>query len=707
MMHKESVVISAESTAARESSSSAALKLSSNEEEHTDAEPTVHWYYAVLLGFGMKLGGCTIAWNYGLKIGFWQYFLMLGLMGFAYICQGLCLAELMSIIPFPGGYYGYSRCALGPLFGYLVGCCGILESIFQLCVSVLKLSQFITTAFHIDDHYEPIWWALTFLATIGIHVLASKGVWYWMITIITSCLCLVLIYLLGSIPHLDTSYYALTHASVVMDTDPLNVLNSFRLTMLFFIGYDMITLTTSEIIQPRQTMPKAILTLVLGLFLFAIWIFLTVVSQSPGITLPIYQKTTFFPLIFGFENLFHFGSTTWALFCAFLPSIATILAYSYVVGKQVLAMSKSGLLPSVFQYTYGPQRIPLSALSFISVFGWIGLWYCKMVDPYTALSRVSTLAASCNYLALFACYTVFNTRYSNMERTFVNPLGQYSVYYGSIVYSTIIIVIFFCNPDYYLIPVFFLAYLFIMIVYYYAYAEQAQCFSMIEQKHFFKAYVVNMKKRQKQSIIYRALQDLCTCGGMMRVPHGIFPWYRDNTITSNNSGGGQGSNMNTKSANHPPSSQSHTSSSSGVAGYGLFHPKVLPQQLMTTTMSPTSATAVPPQSFIESAAVVPSTIIPLEVSTTHTKTTSIRKQDEELQVDDVDVEHQQEVSHEKVSARSSANSRKYNSNDDNDINAVYEVKKDNQEVSILEEHDGSLVADVFTVNTQEEVAIMV
>eukprot|EP01031_Cornospumella_fuschlensis_P025901 gene25901-31279_t len=55
------------------------------------------------LGISVILGGQVIDWSYGLRMGFWEFFLSFLLMGLGYFCLTLCLAEMASMLPFAGG----------------------------------------------------------------------------------------------------------------------------------------------------------------------------------------------------------------------------------------------------------------------------------------------------------------------------------------------------------------------------------------------------------------------------------------------------------------------------------------------------------------------------------------------------------------------------------------------------------------------------
>ena len=58
------------------------------------------------IGFSVVIGGQFYGWNAGLITGFGTFGIAQLLMGTAYICLMLCLAEIASTIPFSGGSYG-------------------------------------------------------------------------------------------------------------------------------------------------------------------------------------------------------------------------------------------------------------------------------------------------------------------------------------------------------------------------------------------------------------------------------------------------------------------------------------------------------------------------------------------------------------------------------------------------------------------------
>jgi amino acid transporter len=54
----------------------------------------------------LTIGGQFYAWNVGLKAGVGSFVIAMLLVGTAYLCLDLCIAEMSSAVPFAGGAYG-------------------------------------------------------------------------------------------------------------------------------------------------------------------------------------------------------------------------------------------------------------------------------------------------------------------------------------------------------------------------------------------------------------------------------------------------------------------------------------------------------------------------------------------------------------------------------------------------------------------------
>jgi hypothetical protein len=246
-----------------------------------------------------------------------------------------------------------------------------------------------------------------------------------------------------------------------------------------------------------------------------------------------------------------------ALCICIVPSFSAVLGYMYVLSRQVTSMAKSGLLPSIFKNTFGPNRTPIFGMIFVSCFGILGLTYSWAENPYTTTSRFSTLAGCIIYLAMFVCYIIFNTRFSNLERSFRNPLGMVSAVLGIMIFGAVFIIMLALNLEFYPVTAMFFGYLSLMTLYYYAYAETYQVFSASEQKVFFKAYIVNMKRRKTKNFLSRMWTDFlkllacCTKKALMKVRV-----YASETSDSRVPSDSRGSNFYSSDRNN---SESHNS----------------------------------------------------------------------------------------------------------------------------------------------------
>jgi amino acid transporter len=181
----------------------------------------------------------------GFAAGFWEYFIAVIVVGIGYLMLGLCMAEMVSILTFDGGYYGYARVIIGPLGGYLVGCCGLVESIFYFGAYPLKITQFLNIYFEVSHEYDPLIWILLYASIVAIQIAMGKHFWNC-ISIYAICgLILLVIYLFGSMPYLNYDKFATREDA--FNEDPQIFMDVFRLCNLFYMGFDLLTLTSSQV----------------------------------------------------------------------------------------------------------------------------------------------------------------------------------------------------------------------------------------------------------------------------------------------------------------------------------------------------------------------------------------------------------------------------------------------------------------------------
>ena len=139
-----------------------------------ETKKTATMWDIYLLGIAITMGGQFFSWNTGLDEGFWCFLSSTILMGIGYICLTLCLAEMMSALPFTGGLYGFVRVALNPFWGFVVAVCEVLQNIFYISASLFYLGEMIRSATGTTKSVYFMVWIIFFSITIPIYVCGGK-----------------------------------------------------------------------------------------------------------------------------------------------------------------------------------------------------------------------------------------------------------------------------------------------------------------------------------------------------------------------------------------------------------------------------------------------------------------------------------------------------------------------------------------------------
>lgn len=274
-----------------------------------------------------------------------------------------------------GGYYGYVRCGIGPLSGFLVGCSGLIEAIFFLAVSVLKLSQAFAIIFAVSDDYLPLFWFITYFFLLLIHIRGGRVFWLFMETCTVISVMLLLIYLFGSMPNLniarwaygETGYHADTLGGL-KDLDMTRFFQVFRLPAWMFIGVDLLSLACDEVEEAKAVVPMAITSVMGTLTVLAIWLTFTVGCQSPGLIESFFDLHNVFPLSYGYSHALGIP-LRFAPVLIITPLFGSCTGYMFAVGRQMNNMTRSGLFPPLLKATYGPDQTPIAAMSVGTVLG--------------------------------------------------------------------------------------------------------------------------------------------------------------------------------------------------------------------------------------------------------------------------------------------------------------------------------------------------
>lgn len=230
---------------------------------------------------------------------------------------------------------------------------------------------------------------------------------------------------------------------------------------------------------------------ILSAYGMAIFLMLAAASLPPSTWNLVHQEH---PLSSGYE--FVLGLTRREAALLALPgACANALGFAFAASRQIRSMAASGLFPKFLSKSFQSlqEPTPVVAMLFGLFVAYVVLLatYFTMPDYADELFHMCMHASCAVYIALLCAYLVFYTRYSNLERQFVSPLGLFGAYYGITIYVLLFVCVAFFVDYTIWTCLKFMAVIFGAFLYYIFVAKHTEFFSKDEQEQFMKAYILN------------------------------------------------------------------------------------------------------------------------------------------------------------------------------------------------------------------------
>jgi len=251
---------------------------------------------------------------------------------------------------------------------------------------------------------------------------------------------------------------------------------------------------------PKEQLPRVWLV---SLFIFmatSVFVILAAVSQTPSAKS--LQKATF-PMQGGYARIFELEDLTQMKWIDFPFQFGSIFCLFYCAGKQLLALSRSGLLPSIFKKVVPGSEAPYVCYTFIAIVA-VGMNMFFLYDP-TYLGEVKGVSTMLSVAILFSCLVssmVFRRKFSCVAKSFVNPLGDFGAIWGIVVFSIAVLGNLYYNPTVnkmYLIGIG--AYWVVCAIFFFVYLVRHQKFSEEEKNVMFKAYLINANRKKRLNML--------------------------------------------------------------------------------------------------------------------------------------------------------------------------------------------------------------
>jgi ethanolamine permease len=392
-----------------------------------------------------------------------------------------------------GGAYGIARVTLGTLPGFLIGCFDAYQSMFNALYSILAMGVMINVIAEMDRKWMPVWWVIIYSSYMVIHIIGGPWMWRILKTLSASSLCLLLIYILGSIKYARFEKYApvsyppgLTGDQQYFRGGIRMFLKVYPITCWFFLGTESINLASHDASNPKRDLPRGYISTYLTVLCTSIACIFIAASIYPGTTLLPYILN---PTSMGYMLIFDINYRTATTLS--LPAIYNAgLTYTYYYGSQIRAMGKSGLANSWLGYDVPGFKTPVVALLFGFVVGvLVGLRYFFFDPlPHEDLVSINLLGAAATYCSIFVSFIVFRLYYSSIKREFRSALGIPGAVYGLLVFLLMFIILsgFESKPA----IMIFAIYVALLVAYYFLVVQKRQVFSEEEKTVLFKAYLI-------------------------------------------------------------------------------------------------------------------------------------------------------------------------------------------------------------------------
>jgi APA family basic amino acid/polyamine antiporter len=376
--------------------------------------------------------------------------LALSLVMVAIVCvfTGLCYAELASMIPIAGSAYTYTYATLGELVAWIIGWDLILEYAFSNMSVSVGLSAHLVDLFDWFGVHLPVQWISPAYLPTGLQDFAGndlyKSGWHFGFNIpaflVVMLLTVILVRGIRESARTNNVLVLIKMAAILvfvfagasfikphywhpfMPNGWTGVLTGGSIIFFTYIGFDSVSTAAEECKNPQRDLPIGIMaTLVACTVLYgAVAIVLSGIvpwQSVMGDAAPVVNAIKKLALLPGNGNLQ--WVRLFVLIGAMLGMISSILVFQLGQARVWFAMSRDGLLPTIFSRIHPRFRTPAVATW---VAGFVVGIPAGLLDIGTVsnLSNIGTLFA---FVLVSIAVLILRFREPERRRDFRVPLG--------------------------------------------------------------------------------------------------------------------------------------------------------------------------------------------------------------------------------------------------------------------------------------------
>ena len=381
--------------------------------------------HLVLFAASMIFSASCFSWNFGLAVaGFPLYSICVVLNAIAFQILAFCLAELCSGLPFSGGSYGFVRATIGTRAGMFVGLVESLEYIMTAAVNAIQTTTILQLIFNTDPKYNILWDIVLLIFATSIQIIGGEFYWncIWISGFLTTLVLLV--YGLGALQYFG-SYENVAEVDFTFGSGN-GFMQGLPNAIWFFVGIEGLPLCCEETHESKQEVPKGIVWGMTIVVLVSLLVYFVAVGvPQTDIFGALYPLTAGYAISWGIE-LTDTNSRA-LLILALIPCFSATYSFIFCYGRQMFAMSRSGLLPASLSLTTQFSGTPYVAMMFGAS---VGIAVIAMIrfapnggDIINYVYTMMLLCSVTNYLFQLTAYIILRSEYSMLKRNYESPLG--------------------------------------------------------------------------------------------------------------------------------------------------------------------------------------------------------------------------------------------------------------------------------------------
>ncbi len=412
----------------------------------------------IFVGLGLVLGAAAGASNVAFLFA-----------GIVYVCIGLAYTELAATYPVAGGGQYFVNRGLGDIFGFIAGWAVLLDFTIDItlfawsCIdylSALPILAVLSFTTHPWVHFVVVLTLIVGLCGLNVFGVRESSAFNEVVSaldIVSETAILFFGFLFAFHPDL------LVHTMQASWPTPFSLMQGVSLAIISFVGLESISQAAQETHRPASVIPRTSISLILTILIFALSYSNLALGMHTSQPLPLDANGHVQPLWQFLGNTENNGKAV-AVLSSYIPYYGALAAlYVPVLGAILLlissnsgvfgssriayAMSRSNLLPSMFQRVHPKYRTPaVSILAFggVAVFelvfaslpsidaGMKGVYtrWFHGEDGITFLGDLYAFGAAASYSFVFIALIALRLNDPMSPRKFKIPLNIPLTYRG-------------------------------------------------------------------------------------------------------------------------------------------------------------------------------------------------------------------------------------------------------------------------------------